>query len=349
MGKINIAGRQIGVGEPCFILAEAGVNHNGSLELALHMVDAAVAAGVDGIKFQTFKTDKLVSFKAPKANYQAHWTGSNGSQMEMIKQLELTFENFEVISRYCSERGIIFLSTPFEEESADFLESIGMAAYKMASGELTNLPFQAHVARKGNPMIVSTGMSTMTEISDTVSIIHESGNPPLMLLHCTSNYPTSAQEVNLRAMHTLSSSFHVPVGYSDHTEGIEISGIAVALGACLLEKHFTLDRQMPGPDHQASLEPGELAALVQSVRRIETALGTGEKIPTRSEENTALVARKSLHLRTDLPARHSLKTDDLVALRPGTGISPSMLDHVVGHQLKKAMHAGSMLRESDID
>jgi sialic acid synthase SpsE len=223
-----------------------------------------------------------------------------------------------------------------------------MSAFKMASGELTNLPFQAHVARKGKPMIVSTGMSNLPEVTAAVGAVRSNGNPPLILLHCTSNYPAAAQDVNLRAMLTLSASFHVPVGYSDHTEGIEIPGAAAAMGACMLEKHFTLDRQMPGPDHRASLEPVELAALVQSVRRIEAALGTGEKKPASSEESTAMVARKSLHLRAGLPAGHALMAGDLIALRPGTGISPSAIDQVVGRLLKKGMRAGSMLREFDL-
>jgi sialic acid synthase SpsE len=217
----------------------------------------------------------------------------------------------------------------------------------MASGELTNLPFQAHVAMKGKPMIVSTGMSNLAEITAAVETIHSNGNPPLILLHCTSNYPTPLKDVNLYAMHTLSAAFHVPVGYSDHTEGIEISGAAVALGACLLEKHFTLNRQMQGPDHRASLEPNELAALVISIRKIEDALGTSEKKPAMSEMNTAKVARKSLHLRFDLPASHTLTVDDLVSLRPGTGISPARMNEFIGKKLKKTLPRGTMITEED--
>jgi sialic acid synthase SpsE len=266
----------------------------------------------------------------------------------MVKRLELSQQEFRVIAEYCQTKEIVFLSTPFDEDSADFLETIGVSIYKMASGELTNLPFLAHVARKGKPMIVSTGMAALDEVDVAVRAIRSNGNPRLILLHCTSNYPTDPKDVNLRAMHTLAETFGVPVGYSDHTNGIEVAIGAVALGACVIEKHFTLDRNLPGPDQQASLEVSELKMMVQSIRKIEEAFGSGVKEPVAGEIATAAVARKSLYLKNDLPEGHSLRIEDLIAMRPGTGISPACVDQVLGRKLKQAVKGDTLLKEEHL-
>ncbi len=342
---IQIKDHTVGIGYPCFIIAEAGVNHNGSLELALKLVDGAVEAGADAVKFQTFITEKIIAPAAPKAEYQMRIKGTIESQFEMAKRLELNQHEFQAIAELCQAKGIVFLSTPFEEDSADFLETVGISAFKIASGELTNLPFLAHVARKGKPMIVSTGMADLDEVDLAVRTIRSHGNPDLILLHCTSNYPTDPKDVNLRAIHTLAGTFDVPVGYSDHTDGIEIAIGAVALGACVIEKHFTLDRRLPGPDQQVSLEVGELKKMVYSIRRIEEAFGTGVKEPAMSEIVIAAVARKSLHLKNDLSEGHSLRIEDLIAIRPGTGISPACIDQVLGRKLKMAIKGGTLLKE----
>lgn len=348
MKPIEISGRLIGLGQPSFIIAEAGVNHNGSMQLALKLVDGAVEACADAVKFQTFTTEKMIAPAAPKAEYQIRTTGTSESQFEMLKRLELSQQEFQAIADYCQTKQIVFLSTPFEEDSSDFLETISVPAYKIASGELTNLPFLAHVARKGKPMIVSTGMAGLDEVNLAVRTIRSNGNPGLILLHCTSNYPTDPKDVNLKAMRTLAETFDVPVGYSDHTYGIEIALGAVALGACVIEKHFTLDRNLPGPDQQASLEVSDLKRMVQSIRMVEEALGTGVKEPVTGEIATAAVARKSLYLKNDLLEGHSLLIEDLIAMRPGVGISPANMDQVLGHKLKQAVKAGTLLKEDHL-
>ena len=245
---IRIREREIGSAGPCFIIAEAGVNHNGSLDLARRLVDAAVAARADAVKFQTFRAEKVVSPVALKAEYQAQTTGSGESQLEMVKKLELPFESFRELKHHCEEKGILFLSTPFDEESADFLDSLGMSAFKIPSGEITNLPFLEHIARKRKPLILSTGMSELEEVRTAVETLRQAGARELVLLHCVSSYPARPASVNLRAMQTLCETFGVPVGFSDHTLGTAITLAAVALGACVIEKHLTLDCKLPGPD-----------------------------------------------------------------------------------------------------
>jgi len=339
---IDIAGRQVGPSQPCFIVAEAGVNHNGSLGLAQQLVDAAVQAGADAVKFQTFKAEKVVSPPAPKAAYQLQTTDTNESQLDMIKRLELSFDAFRELYAYCQDKGILFMSTPFDKESADFLAELGVAIFKFPSGELTNLPFLAHVARKGKPMIVSTGMSYLGEVEAAVRTIEEAGNQEFVLLHCVSNYPADPADVNLRAMNTLATAFGMPVGYSDHTLGIELAIAAVALGACVIEKHFTLDRNLPGPDHRASLEPDELRALVHGIRIVEAALGHGRKEPVASEANTAAVARRSLVAARDIEPGAVL-TEELIALRrPGTGLPPMLRPYLIGRTVKVPVPAGTL-------
>ena len=262
----------------CFIIAEAGVNHNGDLALARQLVIAAAAAGADAVKFQTFQAGHLVTADAPQADYQARNTGRTESQFDMLKRLELPLEAFAELAGLCAEMGIEFLSTAFDEESADFLAGLGMRCFKIPSGELTNLPFLRHIGAFGRPVIVSTGMGTIEEAETAVATLREAGSGPVTVLHCVTRYPTPAEEANLRAMHVLRHALGVPIGYSDHTEGIEAPVIAVAAGACVIEKHFTLDRDLPGPDHKASLEPGELAEMVHALRRAEVLLGRGDAL-----------------------------------------------------------------------
>ncbi|MDP3703765.1 MAG: N-acetylneuraminate synthase [Candidatus Omnitrophota bacterium] len=343
VSPVVIAGRPIGPGQRCFITAEAGVNHDGHVEMASRLIDAAATAGADAVKFQTFSAERLVSPVAPKAAYQREATGASESQLAMIQHLELPRAAYPELQAHARSRGVLFLSTPFDEESADFLEALGVPAFKIGSGEITNLPFLAHVARKAKPVILSTGMSDLDEVATAVEVLRQSGNDQLVLLHCVSSYPAAPADVNLRAMQTMADTFHVPVGYSDHTEDIEVALAAVALGACVIEKHLTLDRAMPGPDHRASAEPQELARLVESIRTVEVALGDGRKQPTFGEADTAAAARKSLVAALDIAAGTRL-TERLIAIkRPGTGLSPAARPQLVGRTAKTDIAAGTVL------
>lgn len=339
---VTAGSRQIGRGHPCFIIAEAGVNHNGSMDLARRLIDAAHAAGADAVKFQTFQAEKLISASAPKAEYQARQTGSEQSQLEMVKSLELSFDDFRRLKAHCDQKGILFLSTPFDEASADFLHELGVPLIKVPSGELTNLPLLEHLAAKRTPLIVSTGMASLEEVAGALTYIRENGNPSVVLLHCVSNYPASAADVNLRAMETMAHAFRVPVGYSDHTLGPEIAIAAVSLGACVIEKHFTLDRSLAGPDHQASSTPDELADLVRSVRAVESAFGDGRKEPATSEANTAAVARKSLVAASALRAGTILTPEMIAIKRPGTGLSPALFYDLVGRRLAQDLQPDAL-------
>lgn len=322
------------------IIAEAGVNHNGSLELAKKLIDVAAMAGVDFVKFQTFKTEKLVSRRAAKARYQVENTGGGAeSQFEMIKKLELDRDTHLTLMNYCAEKGIRFFSTAFDLDSIDLLEELGLPVYKVPSGEVTNLPYLRKIAGLGKPVILSTGMCTLADIESAIRVMTAAGlrREDLTVLHCNTEYPTPMADVNLRAMTTIGHAFGVKVGYSDHTPGIEVPIAAVAMGAVCIEKHFTLDRTMEGPDHRASLEPDELAAMVAAIRNIEVALGDGIKQPSASEAKNMVVARKSIHLVAGRPAGHVLAEADLEMKRPGDGISPMDLDLVVGRTLAEAL------------
>lgn len=348
MREVNIGSRSVGPGHPCFVIAEAGVNHNGDMDLARRLIDAAVEAGADAVKFQTFRADRLVSASAPKAEYQLQTTDREESQFDMIKRLELSEPDHEKLIEYCQSRAIVFLSSPFDELSADYLESLKVPSFKIPSGEITNHPFLAHLAGKGRPLILSTGMSDLSEVEAAVRVIREAGDPGLILLQCVSNYPADPSDINLRAMQTMAEAFDLPVGYSDHVPGNEVAFAAVALGACVIEKHFTLDRTLPGPDHKASLEPDELRSLIAGIRAVERALGDGIKRPAASEANTADVARKSLVAHHDLPAGRTLERGDLVAKRPGTGISPARLNELLGRRLRRAVAQDQMLGPDDV-
>lgn len=343
VAEFQISGHTIGANQPCFIIAEAGVNHNGDLDLAHQLVDVAIDAGADAIKFQTFRAERLVSAGAPKATYQLATTSAGESQFEMLRRLELDADAHAALIAHCRDRHILFLSTPFDEASADLLETLGVPAFKTPSGEITNLPYLGHVARKNKPMIVSSGMAFLGEVEAAVRTIEAAGNHAFALLHCISNYPASPADINLRAMQTMACAFNVAVGYSDHTPGIEVSLAAVALGACIVEKHFTIDRNLPGPDHQASVKPAELAALVRGIRIVEAALGDGRKQPAASEANTAAVARKSLVAAYDIPAGAALTETMIAFKRPGTGLPPAMREFLIGRVVHKAISAGTLL------
>ncbi len=312
-----------------YIIAEAGVNHNGSFEVACKLVEAAKASGVDCIKFQTFKSQNLVSNNAQKAEYQKETTG-DGSQIDMLKKLELSHDEFIALKNYCDRIGISFLSTPFDFDSIDFLNSIDMPFWKIPSGEVTNYPYLLALAKTGKPVIMSTGMCEMTEIEAAIKILKKNGTTEIKLLHCNTEYPTPFVDVNLKAMQTMRDAFGVDVGYSDHTKGIEVPIAAVALGATVIEKHFTLDRNMEGPDHKASLEPDELTAMVSSIRHIEQALGSGEKVPSPSEKKNIPIARKSIVAKKSIRAGEKLTETNITVKRPGTGISPMRWPEVLG-------------------
>ena len=349
MQTIQVGNKLIGAAQPVFMIAEAGVNHNGDLKLARALIDVAVEAGADAVKFQTFQADRLATPDAPKADYQLRTTGDAESQFDMLRRLELSPDAHRELQSYCHERGIIFLSTPFDDVAVDLLDELGVPAFKISSGDLTNSPLLEHVASKGKPVILSTGMSELSELIEAVSVLNTAGCENPVLLHCVSNYPADAAEVNLRAMQTMRSAFDVPVGFSDHTEGIDVALAAVALGACVIEKHFTLDRTLPGPDHRASLEPAELRELVRSIRRVETALGNGRKVPSASEVETAKVARRSLVAARDIPAGVTLERSMVVMRRPGTGMSPGMLETLLNRRAVREIAAGTLLDEGMFD
>lgn len=320
------------ISSPCRIIAEAGVNHNGNLNLALQLVDAAAAAGADIVKFQTFCSQCVISTFAPKAAYQQVTTGADESQLDMVRKLELPPEAFARLAAHAAAKGIGFLSTPFDLPSVDVLATLGLGLWKIPSGEITNLPYLRKIGAFGQAIILSTGMSTVQEVGAALEVLERAGTPRQLvtLLHCTTEYPAPYAEVNLRAMQTLSTAFpQCALGYSDHTQGLEVSLAAVALGATVIEKHFTLDRSMEGPDHRASLEPGELAALVHGIRHVEMALGESLKAPTPSEIPNMLVARKSIVAARPIKAGERLTAKNLTTKRPGSGISPMLWDSIL--------------------
>lgn len=314
-----------------FIIAEAGVNHNGSLEIAKKMIDAAVKAGVDAVKFQTFKADSLVQKNAHKAAYQQeNAVDKEETQYEMLQKLELTEQMHRELMQVCAENKILFLSTPFDIDSIHMLAECGVSIMKVPSGEITNYPYLREIGRTGKPVILSTGMCKLEEVKAAVAVLKENGSRDITLLHCNTEYPTPMCDVNLRAMQTLRAETGLPVGYSDHTQGIEVPIAAAAMGAVVIEKHFTLDRNMEGPDHAASLEPEELCAMVRAVRNIESALGDGEKKPSPSEIKNRDVARKSIVARRAIRKGEAFTEENLTAKRPGSGISPMRWKDVIG-------------------
>lgn len=320
-----------------FIIAEAGINHNGSLDLAKKLVDAAADAGADAVKFQTFKANNLVSKSAHKADYQKQTTAADETQHAMLAKLELDDAAHRAIIEHCKGRQILFLSTPFDIESADMLEDLGMSIYKIPSGEITNLPYLRHIGRLGKEIILSTGMSDLREVENALGVLESEGTPrpKIIVLHATTEYPCPMGDVNLKAMLTIQKAFGVKVGYSDHTNGIDVPIAAVALGACVIEKHFTLDRAMDGPDHKASLEPDELKNMVSSIRNIEQALGDGIKRPSPSELKNIPIARKSLVAICDIKKGDLFSVKNLGAKRPGHGISPMRWSELIGQPARR--------------
>lgn len=337
--------------EAVVIIAEAGVNHNGSMDLARQLIDVAAEAGVDYVKFQTFRADKIASRVAGKAEYQKKTTGADEGQLQMLKKLELSYEDHIRLINYCREKSVRFLSTPFDLESIDLLKELGITIGKIPSGEITNRPYLQKMANSFHQLILSTGMADRTEVEQAIHVLIDAGarKEDLVVLHCNTEYPTPYEDVHLRAMTAMGREFSVRVGYSDHTEGIEVPIAAVALGACLIEKHFTLDRNMVGPDHKASLEPGELIKMVQSIRNIEKALGSAVKAPSPSEIKNRVIARKSLVALRDLPAGHVLTEEDITTKRPGTGISPMQIDKLVGRTLLRPIQEDDLFTSEHIN
>jgi N,N'-diacetyllegionaminate synthase len=333
------------------IIAEAGVNHNGDMKLAKELILEAKKAGADIVKFQTFKTELNISKTAVKADYQISNTGTKESQFEMVKKLELSFDNFIELKGYCDQLKIEFLSTGFDFPSIDFLDRLGSRLFKVPSGEITNKPYLQHVARKRKEIILSTGMATLQEVKDALEIIVKEGikRENITVLHCNTDYPTQMEDVNLLAMNGMARELGVKVGYSDHTLGVEVPIASVALGACVIEKHFTLDRTFPGPDHAASLEPQEFETMVRSIRNIEKAInGSGIKTPSASEKKNISIARKSIHVNKRLTEGSVICKEDLIALRPGDGISPMNIDKVIGLKVNKTLEPFTKLLLVDL-
>ena len=327
------------------IIAEAGVNHNGDISLARQLVDAAAEAGADLVKFQTFNANRMVTRSAKKADYQNQATGSKESQHAMLRRLELTVDMHHELIAHCAARNIGFFSTGFDIESVDLLVSLGQDHFKIPSGEITNLPYLRHIGGLGKAIIFSTGMATMGEIEAAIDVLEQAGTQRanITVLHCTTEYPTPMDEVNLRAMQSIHTAFGVAVGYSDHTSGIEVAIAAVALGACVIEKHFTLDRNLPGPDHRASLEPEELKAMVTAIRNIEIALGDGIKRLTPSEARNKPIARKSLVANRTIKAGEGFSAQNMTTKRPGTGVSPMRWDEVIGRSAPRDFAADELI------
>ena len=335
------------------IIAEAGVNHNGDIQVAKKLIDVAVDAGVDYVKFQTFKADNLVSKSAKKAKYQSiNINDGDDSQYTMLKKLELSHENHLELMSYCLERDIEFFSTAFDVEGVNYLNDLGLSFFKIPSGEITNYPYLKAIALCGKPVVMSTGMCSEIEIKQALDVLMKFGlkKESISILHCNTEYPTPMQDVNLKAMLAIGKTFGVQIGYSDHTLGIEVPIAAVALGAKIIEKHFTLDRTLPGPDHVASLEPNELKEMVKAIRNTELALsGDGEKMPSESEMKNIAIARKSIHLSKDLLKGHIITDADIISLRPGDGISPMEWENIVGKILKENKKEFDKLLFSDLE
>ena len=331
------------------IIAEAGVNHNGNFELAKQLVDKAVEGGADIVKFQTCKAENVISRYADKAEYQKVTTGEADSQLEMVRKLMLAYEEYGKLKDYCDEKGIEFLSTAFDLPSVDYLHSIGMRRWKIPSGEITNLPLLIKIAKLGEPIIVSTGMSELSEVGDAIKVLKENGAGEITILHCTTEYPAPYEDVNLKAIDTMKETFGLPVGYSDHTKGLEIPVAAVARGACVIEKHFTLDRNMEGPDHKASIEPDELKQMVDMIRHVEVAIGDGVKKVSPSELKNQDIARKSIIAMTAIKAGDVFTEENITTKRPGSGINPMKWFDLLGKTAKHDYQEDYLIEEDELN
>lgn len=348
MTPFDIGGRSIGDSHACYLIAEAGVNHNGDVDTAHRLVDAAADAGADAVKFQTFDPDELAAPDAARAAYQESAMGEAGSQLDMLRRLVLPREAYPALMHHAARRSVTFLSTPFDESSADFLDGLGVAAFKLSSGDVTHLLLLRHVARKGKPMVISTGMSDMDDVRLAIRAVRDVAPVPIAVLHCVSNYPADPDTCNLRAIKTLRDTFDVPVGFSDHTIGDHVALGAVALGAVVIEKHLTLDRGMPGPDHLASADPAALGAMVRKIRELELALGSPRKHRVASEQPIARIGRRSLYWRRRLPAGHIVSEDDLVALRPDGGVGAGRWAEIVGRRVARDVGVREPVRFEDL-
>ena len=331
------------------IIAEAGVNHNGNFGLAKQLVDKAVEGGADIVKFQTCKAENVISRYADKAEYQKVTTGEADSQLEMVRKLMLTYEEYGKLKEYCDEKGIEFLSTAFDLPSVDYLHSIGMRRWKIPSGEITNLPLLIKIAKLGEPIIMSTGMSELSEVGDAIKVLKENGAGEITILHCTTEYPAPYEDVNLKAIDTMKETFGLPVGYSDHTKGLEIPVAAVARGACVIEKHFTLDRNMEGPDHKASIEPDELKQMVDMIRHVEVAIGDGIKKVSPSELKNQDIARKSIIAKTAIKAGDVFTEENITTKRPGSGINPMKWFDLLGKTAKHDYQEDYLIEEDELN
>lgn len=347
MQTFKIGKHTIGSGHPTFIIAEAGVNHNGDPELAKRLIDVAAEAGADAVKFQTFKAKDGMTRAVKKASYQATNTGSEGTMYDMVRRLELEYDVFNDLKTYCEEKGILFLSSPHTPDATPFLANL-IPAFKIGSGDLDNLPFLQEAAGYGLPMILGTGMSDLQEVREAIEAIREAGGRDIAVLHCTTSYPCAMEDVNLRAMLTMQKELDVWVGYSDHTPGIVVPVMAVAHGAPIIEKHFTLDKEMDGPDHKASLDPAELRAMVQAVRAAEAALGYAEKKPTPKENEIKPLVRKSVVANVGIPKGTVISEEMLIIKRPGTGIRPKHLHEVIGRVAKADIEDDTLVKWEDL-
>jgi N-acetylneuraminate synthase/N,N'-diacetyllegionaminate synthase len=342
VSKVRIGDRLIGKGEPVFVVAEAGVNHNGKVDLGKKLVDAAKASGADAVKFQTFKAQQLVTKTAEKAKYQKQ-SGLKESQYEMLRKLQLSFGDIKKLFNHAKQRRIIFLSSAFDEESVDLLDQLGVCAFKVASGEITNFPLLQRIAAKKKPVIVSTGMSTYEEVEEALVTLRKSGAKEIVLLHCVTSYPARIEDANLMMIETLRDRFKLPVGFSDHTQSITVPVAAAALGAVLIEKHFTLSNDLPGPDHKASLAPDEFKQMVTAIREVEKSLGDGKKRLTVDEEEIKKAVRRSIVARVRIPKGTVIRDDMLDFKRPGIGLRPGDLGKVVGKKAKKSIEADELI------
>lgn len=343
MEPIHIKHKTIGAAQPCFVIAEAGVNHNGDVALAKKLVDVAVAAHADAVKFQTFIAEGVVTDNMGIAEYARNNIGKNITQIDMLKKCELSYDDFVVLKEYCDEKEIIFLSSPHSFDAIDFLQDL-VPAYKFGSGDLTNIPALEYAAEKKKPMILGTGMASLDEVKRAFYTISSKGNTQIVLLHCTTNYPCSYDDVNLRAMCTMQHELNCLVGYSDHTVGVLVPPLAVALGAAVIEKHFTLDKQLPGPDHKASLEPDELTEMVRRIRDVEKILGSSEKKPVDSEKTIQQIVRKSIIAAKNIKKGEVIEKEMLIIKRPGIGISPADIKKIIGKKTKKDITVDELLR-----
>jgi len=341
--QIQIADRVVGINRPAFIIAEAGVNHNGDLATAKKLILAAKQAGADCVKFQTFKAEQVVTTHAPKASYQLNTTDPRESQLAMLKKLELKADDYQELISLCKEQELVFLSTPYHTDDVDFLETLDVPAFKIASGQAVEPHFLETVAKKGKPIILSTGMCTSSEVDEAVRVIRSTGNSQIVVMQCTTNYPSAAHDCNLRAMVTMQHALDVSVGYSDHTQSLTAAIVAISLGACVIERHFTLDKRLPGPDHSSSSEPHEFETLVSQVREAESILGSAIKDPAAVEKKNAIGMRRSLVAKKNMSAGTVFSWNNLTLKRPGTGISGKFSDLVIGKKARREIHENTVI------